>query len=269
MTVARPTSVSAALDALADLPGAVPVAGGTTLLVDRSAGRLDPPHLVSLQRIPELRRVEVIGDRVVVGAMTTYAELVSGELPLLRATALTVGSPAQRGSGTVGGALGTGGAGDLVTALAALEADVLVQSRGGLRRLPLTAWRAEARRPDELVTAVVYALPGPGVAYLKAGERQAVIGATASAAAVLGPGGVRIAVGGVASEPLRMPEAEAVAASALDPTALAQVAALVERGIGWATSGLRTSAAHRRRTAGVLAARAVGRAAAQLEPVAA
>src|SRR3954447_15076810 len=158
MAVVRATSLAEAVEALASLPGAIAVAGGTDVMVAVNEGRLDPPHLVTLRRVPELQGVSLAGGQARVGALTTYAELLADDrLPLLRAAARTVGSPAQRNAGTVGGALGSGGAGDLVTALLALDAEVEAVGPLGPRRVTLEDWLdTPERRTGELVTAVSY-----------------------------------------------------------------------------------------------------------------
>src|SRR3954447_8185844 len=170
MTVVRATTLAEAVEALSTLPGALAVAGGTDLMVAVNEGRLDPPHLVTLRRVRELRGVSVVDGRARGGGMTTSAELLADDrLPLLSAAARAVGSPAQRNAGTVGGALGSGGAGDVPTALLALDAHVECAGPRGTSRLPLQDWLdLPERGAAGLVTAVGYDEPGGRCAYLKA-----------------------------------------------------------------------------------------------------
>lgn len=268
MSVVRATGVDEVVQLLAAHPGALLVAGGTYVMVDLAEGRCDPDLLVTLRRVEELQGISREAGRVRVGALTTYAELIADGGPLLAETSRAVGSPAQRGSGTVGGGLVGGRAGDLATALLALDATVHTATVDGRHQLPMLGWLQDARPAGELVCAVSFDSGAAGQAYLKAGERQAVISATASSAVVIdGSGGVRIALGGVASTALRAPAAEQFAAEVLaggqplEPAAVQRVAALVREGIGWTTAGPRASAEHRRHVCGVLAGRALLRAA--------
>lgn len=261
----RATSLTEAVAALHERPGAVLLAGGTEVV---PAGGAD--HLVSLRRVPGLRGVlSADGDEVVLGALTTYADLALGVggVEVLTAMAPTVGSPASRNAGTLGGALGTGsGAGDAVTALLALDALVEVARRHGTVRVPVQAWLDRSGRlPGDVVRAVaVPRLPGH---YLKAGERQAVFYATASVALVVDGARqqLRCALGSVADLPVRATVAEALPLRWRDgrPVATPQVClafgAAAAAGLAPA-AGLRVTGAHRRHVVGVLAARALARA---------
>ena len=264
MPVIRATTVSQVLEILGTTPDAVVLAGGTTLMVDVAEGRLDPEVIVTLKRVEELRGIERSGGRVRIGALTTYADLLAApDLGMLTSAARTVGSPAQRNAGTVGGALVGGPAGDLATALLALDARVRTCTVQGRRDVALAEWLHDPRDPGELVCGVLFDDAPVAAAYLKAGERQAVISASASAAVTVGPvGRVRCAIGGVAGVAVRVTAAEEFAGglTELDVGALAEFADLVRRGLGWTLHGARTSAGHRRHVAGTLAARALTRA---------
>ena len=267
MTLVRATSLAEAVAAVRSLPGAVLLAGGTQVVPGGP-----PRHLVSLRRIPGLRGVLADGAReVVLGALTTYADLARGVggVPVLTAMAPTVGSPASRNAGTLGGALGTAsGSGDAVTALLALRAQVELESTAGRRRVPVADWLdGSARAPGDVVRAVaVPRLPGH---YLKAGERSAVFYATASVALVVDPTArrVRCAIGSVAALPVRARAAEQLPLDWRDgrpvapPEVCRRFGELAAAGLAPA-DGLRVTGGHRAHVAGVLAARALARAAA-------
>jgi xanthine dehydrogenase YagS FAD-binding subunit len=119
---------------------------------------------------------------------------------------------------------------DLAVALAALDATVRVEGRGGTRRIEATEFhllpgvtpqRETALRPDELITAIEVPA-GPHTRhshYLKVRDRASFEFALASAAAALDRDGdlirtARIAVGGVATKPWRLPQVEAALAGA-------------------------------------------------------
>ena len=258
-----------------DLPGAVLVSGGTEVVVGLTEGRLRPAHLVTLRRIAGLRGVldEGGADEIVLGALTTYADLATVDVPLLTAMAPTVGSPASRNAGTLGGALGTAsGAGDAVTALLALDASVDVVHVDGSRRVPVAAWlTGEGRCEGDVVRAVAIPRSHGSQHYLKAGERQAVFYGVASCALALDPvlRTVRCALGSVGPTPVRAAAAELLAGDRVvwgadRPRADSETCRLFGAAVADALEppppGLRVSGEHRRHVAGVLASRALARA---------
>src|ERR671935_3183652 len=159
MRVTAPRSLDAAVAELAADPDATPLAGGTDLMVAINFGRARPAHVCSLRRVDELRGVHREDGRAACGAGVTYTELLRSPLdPALHEAARTVGSPQIRNAGTLGGNLGTcSPAGDLLPALAALDATVVLAARGGQRRLSIMDFvrgpKQSARRPDELILA--------------------------------------------------------------------------------------------------------------------
>jgi CO/xanthine dehydrogenase FAD-binding subunit len=222
MTVAAPTRLDAALDALAAQPGAHVLAGGTDFMVEVNHGGRRPDAVVAVGRVAELRGWSLEADGMLrIGAGVTYTELMGGELarlvPGLAHASRTVGSPQIRNAGTIGGNLGTASpAGDTLPVLAALDAEVEVQSAEGPRRLPLDEFIAgpkrTALRQGELITAVLVppASPGDTQEYLKVGTRNAMVIAVASCAVIVEPAArrVRVGLGSVGPRPLRASDAE-------------------------------------------------------------
>ena len=104
-----PGTLSEALALLAREPGVwQPFAGGTDLMVLLEAGKLPHKRFLSLSKLDDLRGIEVTADFVVLGAMTTYAEIqkhpvLRAEFPLLCAAARETGSVATQNRGTLGG----------------------------------------------------------------------------------------------------------------------------------------------------------------------
>lgn len=160
-----PATVDAAVEALraSDGEGAV-LAGGQSLMPLLRLRLAYPETLVDLGRVPELSGVRDDGDHLRIGAMTTYASLIADPLvrtsaPLLAQTAATVGDPAIRHRGTVGGSLAHADpAGDLPAAAVALDAEIVLQGPGGTRSVAATDFFVDylstTRSPDELVVAV-------------------------------------------------------------------------------------------------------------------
>jgi CO/xanthine dehydrogenase FAD-binding subunit len=189
-----PRRLTEALEALADDPSLTVIAGGTDLMVDLNYGRRRPSGVLALRRVPELRGWRVEGDDVVLGAATTYTELLDPALaervPALAAAARTVGSPQVRNTGTIGGNLATASpAGDTLPVLFALDARVEVASATGTRTVPVAELvvgpKRNALAPGELVTAVRVPTAAGPQEFLKVGVRNAMVIAIASCALVV------------------------------------------------------------------------------------
>ena len=153
MDVFLPASLEEALEILAERPEAVPIAGGTDLMVALNFRRLRPEAMLDLTRLPELQEIRRGDDEVFLGAGVTYARIVRElpDVPTLAQASRTVGSPQIRTRGTVGGNLGTGSpAGDALPVLAVHDADIELAAAGGAAPIGAVARvpaRSEADRP--------------------------------------------------------------------------------------------------------------------------
>ncbi|MFD9126834.1 FAD binding domain-containing protein [Kitasatospora sp. NPDC059571] len=284
-----PASVDEAVEALAETPGAVPVAGATDLMEAVNAGRLRPAALIGLGRITELRgwRYED-GGTAVLGAGLTHARMdrpdFAALIPALADAARTAGPPQIRNVGTLGGNIATAApAGDTLPVLTALEATATLTRAGSLRDVPVghLLTGLDPIRPGELLTWVRVPLLHAPQVFLKATGRGGPSRGTASVAVVLDPArrGVRCAVGAVAPVPLRPLEAEAwvagcidwdargeEGAQAIDPAALAAFgdyvagACIPDAALEGVGEGSAAVLVRQRRTVAVLARRALGRA---------
>ncbi len=137
-----PSTVEEALQALSQSDDAKVIAGGQSLLPVLRM-RLNAPELVvDIGRIESLRGVRDDGDAIVIGAMTTHADVQND--PLVREHALLitkavteVADPQIRHRGTFGGALAHADpAGDLGAPALALEAEFVIAGSGGTRTVP-------------------------------------------------------------------------------------------------------------------------------------
>jgi CO/xanthine dehydrogenase FAD-binding subunit len=222
----RPRTVGEAVRMLADAVDADLLAGGTDLVPALRSGDRRPRAIVALRRVLELRALGAGPDALTIGAGVTYTELADWPLaPGLAATARVVGSAQIRNVGTVGGALGTANPrGDLLTFLAAADAEVLLRSTTGPRTVRLPAFLSAGCRRGELVTAVRLPRPSGPQVYLKIGGRQAAYPALVSCALLVDRvrNTVSCAIGGIASQPLRAPAAETFAAAEIDWVAVAR-----------------------------------------------
>lgn len=188
------------------------LAGGTDWYVERHAKPplAGAPLVVDLTRVAALRTIDLHGDKLVVGSATTYEDLrrspvVCVRAPLLAEMAATVGAAQIQARGTLAGNLATGSpAADGVAALAALDAEIVLVSRAGERRVPLaafyTGYRRSVRRPDEVIARVEIDLPSrpSHQAWRKVGARcaQAISKVAFAGIAVLADGRVtRIGLG--------------------------------------------------------------------------
>ena len=138
-----PASLQAVVSLLAEEPGAwLPIAGGTDVMVQYAAGKLSARKLVSIWNLPELRRIEVLSDEIRIGAACTYTdlrehEIVKREFPLLASAAGWTGGIANQNRGTLGGNIvNASPAADSLPALLAYEAELILVSVRGERRIP-------------------------------------------------------------------------------------------------------------------------------------
>jgi OHCU decarboxylase len=221
-----PGSLQAVVSLLTKEPGAwLPIAGGTDVMVQYAAGKLPARKLVSIWNLAELRRIEVTAGEIRIGAGCTYTDLrrhevIGREFPLLAASARWTGGIANQNRGTIGGNIvNASPAADSLPALLVYEAEVILVSIRGERRLPYvtfhTAYKKTLLAPDELIQAVC--LPRRFSEYFsharKVGARnaQAISKVCIAALGRMTDGvveEVRIAMGSVAPVPLRLRETE-------------------------------------------------------------
>lgn len=271
-----PDTLSAVVSLLAQQPGKwLPIAGGTDVMVQYAAGRLESRKLVSLWNLPELRRIDVLPNEVWIGAGSTYTDLrnhevVSREFPLLANAARWTGAIANQNRGTLGGNIvNASPAADSLPALLVYEAELILVSTRGERRVPYSDFHAGYKKtllaPDELIRAVRLERRFASYAAYsrKVGARnaQAISKVCIAALARVAAGvveDIRLAAGSVAPTPLRLRETErAVRGKAID-------AALVNRAREAAVSeirpidDIRSTAAYRSAVVGNLVAEFLG-----------
>jgi CO/xanthine dehydrogenase FAD-binding subunit len=288
MEFLQPDSLAEALEAKARAPEAVPIAGGTDVMVELNFARRRPEVLIDLNRVPELTGWMLQDGKLRVGAGVTYADLtgersvpgnghaageLSGRLPGLAMAARTVGSPQIRNRGTIGGNLGSASpAGDCHPSLLAAGAEIEVASTTARRLIPVseffTGVKRSALAPDELVVAVWISPPSGPEQFAKIGTRNAMVIAVAAFGLALHPDrrAVGTGIGSAAPTPVRAAPAEAFLAGALDEAGLWESRAGLPTGVvtefGARVSAasspiddVRGTAAYRRHALAVLARR--------------
>ena len=226
MEFQQPATWSEALELKAAHPQAMPIAGGTDVMVEMNLDHRRPAGIIDLTRIRELTEWGMDGGMLRIGAGVTYTRLIDelgDQLPGLAIASRTVGSPQIRNRGTVGGNLGTASpAGDAHPPLLASDAIVELASRSGQRRVPVreffTGPKRNAMQKDELIAAFhVEPAPGPQQ-FSKVGTRNAMVIAVCSFALALDPERRRAGtgIGSAGPTPLRAVEAEEFIQGELD-----------------------------------------------------
>jgi CO/xanthine dehydrogenase FAD-binding subunit len=188
--VLTPRTLEEALRLKAERTEAVPIQGGTDVMVELNFDRARPTALLNLNEVAELRGWSRENGRIRLGAGLTYAEAMQTPLPALAEASRTVGGPQIRNRGTIGGNLGTSSpAGDALPPLLVCGADVRLASVRGERVLPLqefvTGVKRNALADDELIVAVHVAPNGSPQTFMKVGPRNAMVIAVCSLALVV------------------------------------------------------------------------------------
>jgi CO/xanthine dehydrogenase FAD-binding subunit len=157
----RPGTLNEALEALAQTGGTI-LSGGTDLFPAFTGSQL-PGAVIDITRLSELKGIEFSPDVIRIGARTTWSEIARASLPPgfdgLRAAAREIGGIQIQNQGTVGGNIcNASPAADGVAALIALDAEVTLASRTGLRFVPLADFvqgnRRTARQSNEILTKI-------------------------------------------------------------------------------------------------------------------
>jgi carbon-monoxide dehydrogenase medium subunit len=252
------------------------LAGGHSLIPMMKLRLAQPSHLIDLQSVPGLKGIGESGGELVIGAMTTQAELLGSEVvarraPVLHEAAKLIADPQVRYCGTIGGNVANGDPGnDMPALMMALGATFVARGGQGERRLdPRTYYQAPyvtALAEGEILTEIRIPAwaPGHGYAYEKM-KRKVGDYATAATAVLLEIAGgtctkAAVALTNLAGTPLYV----AAAVKALEGSALD--AAAIERAVAAAVaatdpvSDLRGPAEFRRHVAGVITRRAIERA---------
>jgi xanthine dehydrogenase small subunit len=246
-----------------------PVAGGTDLLVQITGELGEPPdRVLDIWHLDELRGIRFESDALVIGALTTYAELrrsplIAEFLPAFADAAATIGAAQIQNRGTIGGnAVNASPAGDMLPLLLACDAQLVAGSGEGERWIPAPEfwpkYRETALRPDELLLRISVPLAtGRQVRYRKVGTRRAqAISKVVMALAWQAddePAGtwrdVHLALGSVAATPVRAPATEAVLEGVQPDEATADRAASTLAGELNPIDDVRSSADYRRAVA--------------------
>jgi CO/xanthine dehydrogenase FAD-binding subunit len=276
MEFLQPTTWTEALEMKSAHPEAMPIAGGTDVMVEINLDRHRPVSVIDLTRVADLTEWGMDDGLLRIGAGVTYARIIEElgtRLPGLAMASRTVGSPQIRNRGTVGGNLGSASpAGDAHPPLLASDAVVELASVGGSRRLParefFTGPKRNAMRKDELIAAFLVGPAKGPQQFSKVGTRNAMVIAVCSFAVAVDPERrhVGTGIGSAAPTPLTAGEAESFLEGVLDeqgmwerptvvdPYALARFGELVAAAAR-PIDDVRGTAAYRRHALSVMARR--------------
>jgi CO/xanthine dehydrogenase FAD-binding subunit len=189
--VLTPRTLEEALALKAERPDALPIQGGTDVMVALNFDRARPEAILNLNEVADLRGWSREDGALRLGAGLTYAEAIAeplrDSLVALAEASRTVGSPQIRNRGTLGGNLGTASpAGDALPPLLVYGAEVICGSLRGVRTLPLEEFLVGPKRnalaEDELILAVRVEPRPWRQTFMKVGPRNAMVIAVVSLA---------------------------------------------------------------------------------------
>jgi aerobic carbon-monoxide dehydrogenase medium subunit len=164
-TYHRPKSVSEAASLFSKLEDAAYISGGHTLLPAMKARLASPGNVIDLRHVPELKGIQVSGDSVTIGGAATHAEVnlsadVKKAISTLAALAGSIGDPAVRHRGTIGGSVANNDpAADYPAAVMALAGTVHTDKRQIAADQYFTGLYSTALNDGEIVTKVSFKVP--------------------------------------------------------------------------------------------------------------
>jgi len=253
----RPASLADAAKALGASADAKLLAGGQTILPTMKQRLAQPSDLIDLGGIAELKGIKMDGNNLVIGAMTTHAEVakssvVKGAIPALTALADGIGDPQVRNRGTIGGSISNNDpAADYPAGLVGLGATVVTNKRKIAADDFFKGLFETALESGEIVTAVSFPKPDKAgyAKFPQPASRFALVGVFVSKAG----NNVRVAVTGAGPKVFRQADMEKALAGNFSADAI--------KGVKVSASGLNNdihgSAEYRAHLVGVMARRAV------------
>ncbi len=206
-------------------PNSIILAGGTDLLAQWHNNKILPQSVISIAQIKDLEFIKEEETFIEIGALTNHTTLVNHKtiqryLPLISYAASTIGAPAIRNMGTIGGNIANASpAADLPPVLLIYDASLIIASASGNRVVNLSefyrGYKNTVLRPDEIIHSIRISKPPANIAtnFYKVGTRKAQSIGKLSLAIMLkkekkGIEIIRLASGSVAPIPIRLYETE-------------------------------------------------------------
>lgn len=223
----RASSLADAEARLRASPDAKLLAGGQTLVAAMKMRLAQPSDLIDISVLKELSFIRADRGTVVIGAGTRHFEVASSDdiaraIPALARLAESIGDPAVRHMGTLGGSLANNDpAADYPAAVLALDATVKTRQREIAADEFFTGMFSTALEPDEIITEVSFPIP-ERAGYAKfpnPASRYAMAGVFVAKSR----SGIRVAITGAGACVFRAPEMEAALARSFTPEAIADI----------------------------------------------
>jgi carbon-monoxide dehydrogenase medium subunit len=270
----RPADLDGVLAALAEGgEDAKILAGGQSLIPMMNLRVVAPQRLIDINRVVGLERIDLDGDHLTIGARARHSDVLASPLvrhyaPLIAAAYPHIAHRPIRNRGTIGGNLmHADPASELPAAMLALDARMMLRSRGGERSVAAESFFLgafeTAARADELLTAIHIPLAAQNRrwGFEEMSQRQGDFALVAVAATFDLDGsvcaGARLAYAGIADHALRLPAAEAALdGKRLDDDAVAAVAAVAAQAMD-PIEDIHADAAYRRDLVRALTRRAL------------
>jgi aerobic carbon-monoxide dehydrogenase medium subunit len=212
----RPADLAAAVSLMAQAKGATKIiAGGQSLGPMLNLRLVQPDLIVDITGLSELKRAEISGNELVIGACVTHGDIEDGRIPdvtrgAMQRIAAGIAYRAVRNRGTIGGSLSHADpAADWVSALPALGASIRLRGANGVRDLAIedfvTGALESALQPGEMVEAIRVPVMRPSArwGYFKACRKPGEF-AHAIAAVLIDPeaASARVVVGAIEAKPI-------------------------------------------------------------------
>ena len=223
----RPSSATEAIQQVKGDSESKFMGGGMSLVPVMKLDLAQPSALVSLAGISELKGIRVDGNALIIGAMTTHAEVASSDVvksacPGLARMAAGIGDPQVRHKGTIGGSVAHADpAADYPAALIALNATIKTDRRTISAEDFFKGMFETALEDDELITEVHFEKPMRSAygKFANPASKYAIVGVYVAQLA----GGVRVAVTGAATKVFRVPEMETALSASFSADAIKDI----------------------------------------------
>ena len=181
-----PKTIKEALEVIEDNNNYRIIAGGTDIMVEKFEELYEVKNWLAIDKIEELKKIELNNDNLEIGAGVTHTDLVNSDLvnknvPALKDAALDVGSPQIRNRGTIGGNIVTSSpAGDLLPVLLIYNAEFILKSKSKQRKLTanefFTGVKKNKLKNDEILTKIIIPLKENNFdKWIKIGKRKALV----------------------------------------------------------------------------------------------
>jgi CO/xanthine dehydrogenase FAD-binding subunit len=197
-TYYAPKTLDEALTLLKAKSGRImPIAGGTDLMIKLKNHVITVDALLDVNGITEMKEIHLVKNSLHIGAAVTFTEVIESELlrkhaPLIVEASQFIGAAQIQHMGTIGGNIGNASpAGDVLSCLYAMDAELSVVNIKGERTIPISHFIQDYRKIDlkqgELIKEVIFEpLPsGSGSAFVKFGLRRSQAVSVEMVAAIL------------------------------------------------------------------------------------